>query len=209
MSSKLLAQETTTIIKSLKVLLGAEEETRVGNKVVDDDGDEFSEDQKLVAGSSEDEDGDEEDENEDRGVSEDQNDGLDWQGFSSGDGREGGEESDGVVNGRGSSNSISKDGLDAGSSEGDEEDSEGIQSDSSSQIPTSSKKPRTNLVSQEDITKGNKKARTGESTFLPSLSVGFVDGDSDTEWSDAEANIADAPVKKNRRGQRARQAYVQ
>lgn len=50
------------------------------------------------------------------------------------------------------------------------------------------------------------KTKAGESTFLPSLSVGFVDGSSGSEWSDGEADVADAPVKKNRRGQRARKA---
>lgn len=56
-------------------------------------------------------------------------------------------------------------------------------------------------------TKQGLSAGAGESTFLPSLSVGFVDG-SDSDWSDAEADAADAHVKKNRRGQRARKAYV-
>lgn len=53
-----------------------------------------------------------------------------------------------------------------------------------------------------------KTART-QSAFLPSLSVGYIRGDSgDMEWSDSDAKIADTPLKKNRRGQRARQAYV-
>lgn len=47
-----------------------------------------------------------------------------------------------------------------------------------------------------------------ESTFLPSLAVGFTRGDSDTDWSDSEAKVADSTEKKNRRGQRARRAYV-
>lgn len=51
------------------------------------------------------------------------------------------------------------------------------------------------------------KGKAGESTFLPSLSVGFVKG-SDSDWSDAEADLADLPQKKNRRGQRARKASV-
>ncbi|KAI0822272.1 Bud-site selection protein [Trametes gibbosa] len=48
--------------------------------------------------------------------------------------------------------------------------------------------------------------KAGESTFLPSLSVGFTRGDSsasDFSDIDAEADAADAP-RKNRRGQRAR-----
>ena len=45
-----------------------------------------------------------------------------------------------------------------------------------------------------------------QSTFLPSLSVGFVRGDSDdSDLDESEANAAD-PGRKNRRGQRARRA---
>jgi len=44
------------------------------------------------------------------------------------------------------------------------------------------------------------------STFLPSLSVGFIRGDSDSdEFSDSETKLVDG-VRKNRRGQRARRA---
>ncbi|KAI9512402.1 Bud-site selection protein [Russula earlei] len=43
------------------------------------------------------------------------------------------------------------------------------------------------------------------SVFLPTLSNGFIPGGSDTDWSDAEAKAVD-PVRKNRRGQRARRA---
>ncbi|OAX38757.1 Bud-site selection protein [Rhizopogon vinicolor AM-OR11-026] len=53
--------------------------------------------------------------------------------------------------------------------------------------------------------KRNLKAPTVQSAFLPSLSVGFVRGDSDTDYSDSEGKAADG-VKKNRRGQRARRA---
>lgn len=42
-----------------------------------------------------------------------------------------------------------------------------------------------------------------ESAFLPSLSVGFTRGDSDSEFSEAEAEPTE---RKNRRGQRARRA---
>lgn len=45
----------------------------------------------------------------------------------------------------------------------------------------------------------------GQSAFLPTLSVGFTRGDSDSEFSDREAKISDSG-KKNRRGQRARRA---
>ncbi|KAI9058344.1 Bud-site selection protein [Trametes sanguinea] len=56
--------------------------------------------------------------------------------------------------------------------------------------------------------KGKAKAIGAESTFLPSLSVGFTRGDSDASdlsEADAEAAAADLP-RKNRRGQRARRA---
>lgn len=52
------------------------------------------------------------------------------------------------------------------------------------------------LVAQSGIT----------SIFLPSLSVGFVGGSGESDWSDTEAKFADSIQKKNRRGQRARQA---
>ena len=51
----------------------------------------------------------------------------------------------------------------------------------------------------------SKGRNAAESTFLPSLAVGFTRGDSDSDWSDGEANVADG-VRKNRRGQRARRA---
>lgn len=45
------------------------------------------------------------------------------------------------------------------------------------------------------------------STFLPSLSVGFIRGGSDdSDWSEAEDKGTDLEPKKNRRGQRARRA---
>lgn len=50
-------------------------------------------------------------------------------------------------------------------------------------------------------------SKTGESTFLPSLSVGFTRGDSDaSDLDDAEVARAEGGVRKNRRGQRARRA---
>lgn len=53
----------------------------------------------------------------------------------------------------------------------------------------------------------SKSKTVAESTFLPSLSVGFTRGDSDaSDISDGETKAAD--VRKNRRGQRARRAYV-
>lgn len=54
------------------------------------------------------------------------------------------------------------------------------------------------------------------SMFLPSLSTGFIPSRGDDDWSDAEADFADTgpakgppkSMRKNRRGQRERRAYV-
>ncbi|KAL4069874.1 Bud-site selection protein [Scleroderma yunnanense] len=53
--------------------------------------------------------------------------------------------------------------------------------------------------------KAKKATLLSQSAFLPTLSVGFTRGDSDSEFTDSEAKIADS-TKKNRRGQRARRA---
>lgn len=58
-------------------------------------------------------------------------------------------------------------------------------------------------VPRERPSRGKSKAT--QSAFLPSLSVGFIRGDSDTDFSDSEEKAADT-AKKNRRGQRARRA---
>ena len=52
---------------------------------------------------------------------------------------------------------------------------------------------------------GVSKTPEANSIFLPALSNGFVPGGSDTDWSDGEVK-ASGGVRKNRRGQRARQA---
>ncbi|KAK0464608.1 BUD22-domain-containing protein [Desarmillaria tabescens] len=54
--------------------------------------------------------------------------------------------------------------------------------------------------------KAQNKSSTGASTFLPSLSVGFIKGNEDSDWSDSDAKAGDIEQKKNRRGQRARRA---
>lgn len=48
-------------------------------------------------------------------------------------------------------------------------------------------------------------SKPADSVFLPSLMVGFTRGDTDSDYSDREADVADG-VRKNRRGQRARRA---
>ncbi|KAF9533256.1 Bud-site selection protein [Crepidotus variabilis] len=76
-----------------------------------------------------------------------------------------------------------------------------------SELAVKSIKPKlkATTTSKLPLTGGNSKL---SSTFLPSLSVGFVRGgssDSDFEDDGAEGKAGDLP-KKNRRGQRARQA---
>jgi hypothetical protein len=64
--------------------------------------------------------------------------------------------------------------------------------------------PSRSTRKESALPKVKSKAPATESTFLPNLSVGFIRGDSDSEWSDSEAKTAD--TRKNRRGQRARRA---
>lgn len=80
-------------------------------------------------------------------------------------------------------------------------DSDALPSDG----PQVKTKPKPKPKPPATDSKGKAKTSGAESTFLPSLSVGFTRGDSDaSDFSDGEA---DAP-RKNRRGQRARRAYV-
>jgi hypothetical protein len=71
-------------------------------------------------------------------------------------------------------------------------------------------------VADHSVNSSNRvaKAKPGitqvHSTFLPSLAVGFTRGDpEDSDWSDGELRQTEGTFKKNRRGQRARRAYVQ
>jgi hypothetical protein len=51
------------------------------------------------------------------------------------------------------------------------------------------------------------KIQASSSTFLPTLQSGFTRGDgSESDWDDEVSKSIDQPTKKNRRGQRARQA---
>ncbi|PBK97803.1 Bud-site selection protein [Armillaria gallica] len=64
----------------------------------------------------------------------------------------------------------------------------------------------TNPSAKPSATKAQNKSSTGASTFLPSLSVGFIKGNEDSDWSESDAKAGDIEQKKNRRGQRARRA---
>lgn len=85
---------------------------------------------------------------------------------------------------------------------GEESEGEGEGEDEYDNKP-SRERPSKNAPSSSKVVAKSKSV--GESTFLPSLSVGFTRGDSDA--SDVEDDdVAKADVKKNRRGQRARRA---
>ena len=87
----------------------------------------------------------------------------------------------------------------------DESPSDNTASSSRSPPRKASRKGHTTPPSRQSAPTGKSKA---ESTFLPSLSVGFVRGGSDSDWSDGDEAAGDIPKRKNRRGQRARKAYV-
>ena len=163
-------------------------------------------------GSGDEEGGDEEESDGSEGEEEGEEEGAGWESGTVADG----EAEDGWESG--SVDDAANDGGHMGgkrqlaSDENDSDSEASDASDASSQPATKRKKqpelkPSTAQAAAKDP-KGKTKASAAESTFLPSLSVGFVRGDSDaSDWSDAEANAADG-VRKNRRGQRARRAYV-
>lgn len=98
------------------------------------------------------------------------------------------------------------------SSDDNDSDSEASEASDASAPPAAKRKklpePKPSAVqAAAKSTKSKLKTSAAESTFLPSLSVGFIRGDSEaSDWSDAETNVADP--RKNRRGQRARRACV-
>ena len=101
------------------------------------------------------------------------------------------------------SGSIDEDGIeepdagDIGPNE-DEEDASNQESESDNETQLKSSKPRKAAKSFSS---------KNESTFLPSLSVGFIRGGSDdSDWSETEGKDTDLEPRKNRRGQRARRA---
>ncbi|KZW03352.1 Bud-site selection protein [Exidia glandulosa HHB12029] len=89
------------------------------------------------------------------------------------------------------------DGLDSGDDDHDNSTSSRDDSDDDPPPPPAARAKPSTKTSQSQA--------ASSSVFLPSLSVGFTRGDSDDDWSDGEAKVADG-VRKNRRGQRARQA---
>lgn len=96
-------------------------------------------------------------------------------------------------------------GGDAGSDGDSEGQSSGEDDDDEPRRKTSSNPAKAFASKQSGLAPDALK--TGKSTFLPSLSVGFTKGDSDaSDFSDGD--LGDVAPKKNRRGQRARRACV-
>ncbi len=98
------------------------------------------------------------------------------------------------------------DGWESGSLNGDFEEDGATDGDGNEgeedPISSSSRSPPTKKAKQQDKPSG-----VSTSTFLPSLSVGFIKGsDDDSDWDEGEAKAGDIEQKKNRRGQRARRA---
>lgn len=98
-------------------------------------------------------------------------------------------------------------------SDGDEEDGTSDDEDNSSDVGPSmrAKRPRSESDEDEDEDEDENE------DFLPSLATGFIPAGAGDDWNDAEADFADqdasgkGPAKsmrKNRRGQRERRAYV-
>ncbi|KAH8114528.1 Bud-site selection protein [Phellopilus nigrolimitatus] len=201
LSSKVLAQEIASVVLSLKAVLGEDNKGNAAVEGVTSENGDLEEEEEEEAGTTDaaksvgrtkgrianDEgDGDGEDTS-----------GVSWTGFGDVDGDESTQET-------GDTESSEQDDEDDGWESGtvySEESGIGQLSSDDSLLPQNMKKSHTKV--------GGAKVKTGKagaSTFLPSLSVGFINAGSDSEWSDAEADLADSSLKKNRRGQRARKA---
>ncbi|KAI0712177.1 Bud-site selection protein [Earliella scabrosa] len=200
LSSKTLAEAVHAVVDALREILDpslAKTTAKTQAKVVagkeeDEDEDDSEEEEEgetrpakaKKARVAHEEDGDEDSGGESEGDADD----AGWESGTVDDGDDGGWESGTVDGGDLEVASSSED--DGGSSDPDEDEDEPGEA-------SSNQRPETNVRT---------KKTAGESTFLPSLSVGFTRGDSDaSDLSDREGAAADAP-RKNRRGQRARRA---
>ncbi|KAF5382769.1 hypothetical protein D9615_002930 [Tricholomella constricta] len=101
-----------------------------------------------------------------------------------------------------------QDSWESGSISGEDDGDSAEESDDDEEelavVPSSTKKA---LPPKAPSTKTSTKKTGLQSTFLPSLSVGFTRGESDdSDLSESEIKAADIDIKKNRRGQRARRA---
>lgn len=121
-----------------------------------------------------------------------------------------GEEEDGWESGTvGDDDEEQDDGWESVSLAGDDDGpDQGSDSDISNEdLQIASKPPKKSAIPPKAAPKKVPPKATGmQSTFLPSLAVGFIPGGSDDEMSENEAKAGDIDLKKNRRGQRARRA---
>ncbi|KIP05392.1 hypothetical protein PHLGIDRAFT_128949 [Phlebiopsis gigantea 11061_1 CR5-6] len=195
LSSKVVAAEVQAIVEEIRLVVFPEmKQTAPAEDLADGDGDEAvaqppAKKTKLVRADDSAENA-AEDSSEEEGslgeqaVLDEDDDAVDDAGWESGSvGGEPGIASDGEE---------SEDEEEQGSDEESDEDAE--------DPPTRSTKTASSKKATAKVL-----TKAGESTFLPSLSVGFTRGDSDaSDIDDGEAAKADP--RKNRRGQRARRA---
>ena len=104
------------------------------------------------------------------------------------------------------------DGWESGSIDGEDEEPESDDDDASESGDESESdnedlkvQPVKKKAKAPESTVQKGSSSKSESTFLPSLSVGFIRGSDESDWSETEGKVADLP-RKNRRGQRARRA---
>ncbi|RPD62443.1 Bud-site selection protein [Lentinus tigrinus ALCF2SS1-7] len=204
LSSKILAEAVHAVVDTLREVLDpslAKDKAKAKKGAEEEADDDESADEEDVVGrpgkgkkarlaeESEREEHEEEDE-------EGSDLGVDDAGWESGtvDGGEDASWESGTVDG-------GDDGVIGSSDEDEDEDDENGEDESADE--SSDEPPKAKVKATAKDTKSKSKATSGESTFLPSLSVGFTRGDSDA--SDISDGEADAP-RKNRRGQRARRA---
>ncbi|PSR74804.1 hypothetical protein PHLCEN_2v9518 [Hermanssonia centrifuga] len=202
LSSKVLASEVVNAVNALKLTLSPESKSKQREEeIADEDDEEFlqppSKKSKLTiaatdaASHEEDSEGDE-DEPRRESLSDEEE--VDDDGWESGSVRDG----EVVSAARGEVTDDELEEVNGGESSDRSDETEGETIVPPSKKVISLSKPSTSKTAGKGVV---------ESTFLPSLAVGFTRGDSDvSDWSDGEAAAADTVVKKNRRGQRARQA---
>ncbi|KAL5520111.1 hypothetical protein ACEPAG_1771 [Sanghuangporus baumii] len=196
LSSKILSSEVVDVINSLKLMLGVgrqelpplgDHDHSVAGDLQESDEERRTTPKGMKAARSK---GKIQSERSSSEGDEESNDEAAWTGFGE------------IHNESGQSDTAES--RESGSLHSQDEEEQSSTSDNShstsSPRPSSTTKARSNAAIQKP-----KVGKAGESSFLPSLSVGFISG-SDSEWSESEVKIADMPMKKNRRGQRARKA---
>lgn len=201
LSSKVLASEVKTVVEMLRLMLQPEKKVTQDPENDEESGGEAevkppAKKQKVVAKTSSADEDSEDSDAETRQVILNEDDA---------DADDGGWES-GSVGGNDDLEDEDKDSEGDDDSDEDSDENESGDEDDEDDEP----RPRAELAKTKKLAKepaAVKGKNASESTFLPSLAVGFTRGDSDaSDVSDSEAKVAD--VRKNRRGQRARRMYV-